>query len=114
MPLTGGPRVTGSRQDASLRKLSLQVERFTNWVLSPHPFGPSDVPHASRRVEAIVRPVSSCELAIHSLGTLDLTHENIVVDSDGSRDPAESTNGHCGVARSQARGDVDAEGKSTE
>src|SRR6266404_1081029 len=54
MPITGGTRVTGTREDARLRKLSLQSERFTNWLLSSHALGPSEAPHASRRVEAIV------------------------------------------------------------
>jgi hypothetical protein len=114
MPLTGGARVTGSKEDTSLRKLNLQWERFTDWVLAPRPFGPSDVPHASRRVEAIVRPVSSFELAIMSLGTLDLTNENIVVDSYDSRDPAKSTNGLYDVTKRQQNGDIATDGNLIE
>jgi hypothetical protein len=114
MPITGGTRVTGTREDARLRKLSLQSERFTDWLLSSHPLGASEVPHASRRVEAIVRPVSSFELAIMSLGTLDLTNQDIVVDSYDSRDPAKSTLGLYDPTKRQQNGDIATNGNLIE
>lgn len=111
MPLTGPPRVTGNKQDTQLRKLSLRSERFTNGILSSHDLSGSEVPHASRRIEAIVRPVSAFELAIMSLGTLDLTNQNIVIDSYDSRDPAKSTLGLYDVAKRQANGDIGTNGQ---
>ena len=114
MPITGGSRVTGSKEDARLRKLSLQWERFTNWVASPNPVSTAGSPHASRRVEAIVRPVSSFEQAIMSLSTLDLTNQDIIVDSYDSRDPAKSTNGLYDVTKRQQNGDIATNGNLIE
>ena len=111
MPLTGPPRITGNKQDTHLRKLSLRSERFTNGILLPHDLSESEVPHASRRIEAIVRPVSAFELAIMSLGTLDLTNQDIVIDSYDSRDPAKSTLGLYDVAKRQANGDIGTNGQ---
>lgn len=106
MPLTGPPRVTGNKQDTELRKLSLRSERFTDGILSSHVLTESEVPHASRRIEAIVRPVSAFELAIMSLGTLDLTNQSIVVDSYDSRDTTKSTLGLYDEAKRQQNGDI--------
>ena len=103
MPVTGVPRVGDNKQDNRLRKLSLRWERFTNGILMPHAIS---APQASRRVEAIVRPVSSFEAAILSGGTLDLTNQNIVIDSYDSRDPNKSTNGLYDVAKRQENGDI--------
>lgn len=111
MPITGPPRVTGNKQDTHLRKLSLQSERFTNGILSSHALSGSEVPHASRRIEAIVRPVSAFELAIMSLGTLDLTNQSIVIDSYDSRDSAKSTLGLYDVAKRQENGDIATNGQ---
>lgn len=110
MPITGPPTVSGNKQDTRLRKLSLLWERFTNGILLSHPFSGSEVPHASRRIEAIVRPVSSFELAIMSVGTLDLTNQNIVVDSYDSRDPAKSTLGLYDATKRQQNGDIATDG----
>ena len=96
-----------SEADTRLRKLSLLWERFTNGILSPRPFSGSEVPHASRRIEAIVRPVSSFELAVMSVGTLDLTNQNIVIDSYDSRDPAKSTLGLYDATKRQENGEAE-------
>jgi hypothetical protein len=103
MPITGPGRVTDNKQDARLRKLSLRWERFTNGVLTAHSISS---PRVSRRVEAVVRPVSSFAHAIMSVGVLDLTNQNIVIDSYDSGDPAKSTNGLYDVAKRQENGDI--------
>ncbi|MEY2480522.1 MAG: hypothetical protein QOI04_1449 [Verrucomicrobiota bacterium] len=107
MPITGPARTTDNRQDGRLRKLSLRWERFTNGVLTAHAIS---APQVSRRAEAIVRPVSSFDQAIMSVGTVDLTDQNIVIDSYDSRDPNKSTNGLYDVAKRQENGDVATDG----
>lgn len=114
MPITGPPRVTGNKNDVRLRKLSLQWERFTNGVLLSHAFSGSEGPHASRRIEAIVRPVSAFEQAILSIGTLDLTNQDIVIDSYDSRDPNKSTLGLYDATKRQTNGDIATDGNLIE
>src|SRR5436309_5221241 len=60
IPITGPARVPDNPQDTKLRRLSLRWERFTNGILTPHLL---TAPQVSRRIEAIVRPVSSFYLA---------------------------------------------------
>jgi hypothetical protein len=108
MPLTGPIRVSASRQDATLRRLSLLNERFTNGILVAHAISS---PQVSRRVEAVVRPVSSFDLAILSIGMLDLTNHNIVIDSYDSRDPLKSTNGQYDVNKRQEHGNIATDGQ---
>src|ERR1043166_76824 len=108
MPLTGPIRVSASRQDATLRRLSLLHERFTNGLLVAHAISS---PQVSRRVEAVVRPVSSFDLAILSIGMLDLTNHNIVIDSYDSRDPLKSTNGQYDVTKRQEHGNIATDGQ---
>jgi hypothetical protein len=107
MPVTGLPRAGDNKQDGRLRKLSLRSERFTNGILVPHSVS---APQVSRRLEAIIRPISSFDAAILSVGTLDLTNQNIVIDSYDSRDPAKSTNGLYDVAKRQENGDIATDG----
>jgi hypothetical protein len=107
LPLTGPARVSDNKQDASLRKLSLFWDRFTNGMLVSRPL---ITPEVSRRVEAIVRPVSSFDQAIISSGTLDLTNQNIVVDSYDSKDPNKSTNGLYDASKRQQNGDIATDG----
>jgi hypothetical protein len=103
MPLTGPTRVTDNKQDTRLHRMSLRWERFTNGLLAPHALS---TPQVSRRIEAIVRPVSSFDEAIMSVGTIDLTNQNIVIDSYDSRDPSKSTNGLYDAAKRQQNGDI--------
>ena len=103
MPITGPARVTDNKQDTRLRKLSLRWERFTNGVLTQHAIS---APQVSRRAEAIVRPVSAFGQAIMSRGPLDLTNQNIVVDSYDSRDSTKSTNGLYDPAKRQQNGNI--------
>lgn len=107
MPIVGPGRVTDNKQDNRLRKLSLRFERFTNGILTAHAVSS---PQVSRRIEAIVRPVSSFDQAIMSVGTIDLTNQNIVVDSYDSTDPTKSTNGLYDVAKRQENGDIATDG----
>ena len=107
MPITGLPRVADNKQDNRLRKLSLRFERFTNGILTAHAISS---PQVSRRIEAIVRPVSSFDEAIMSVGTIDLTNQNIVIDSYDSSDPTKSTNGLYDVAKRQENGDIATDG----
>ena len=111
MPLTGPPRTTDNKQDTRLRRLSLRWERFTNGVLSSHPLSS---PQVARHVEAIVRPVSSFNNAIMSVGVVDLTNQNIVIDSYDSRDPGKSTNGLYDAAKRQQNGDIATDGQLIE
>ena len=108
MPLTGPARVADTKEDTRLRRLSLRWERFTNGVLSAHPLS---APQVARHLEAIVRPVSSFDEAVMSVGVIDLTNQNIVIDSYDSRDPAKSTNGLYDVAKRQQNGDIATDGQ---
>jgi hypothetical protein len=107
MPITGSGHASDNKQDTSLRRLSLRWERFTNGVLSPHALS---APQVSRRAEAIVRPVSAFNQAIMSVGIVDLTDQNIVIDSYDSRDPTKSTDGLYDVLKRQQNGDVATDG----
>jgi hypothetical protein len=107
MPITGLPRVADNKQDNRLRKLSLRFERFTNGILTAHAV---TSPQVSRRIEAIVRPVSSFDQAIMSVGTIDLTNQNIVIDSYDSSDPTKSTNTLYDVTKRQQNGDIATDG----
>lgn len=88
MPLVGPARAADNKQDTRLRRLSLRVERFAGTTFAPSAF---EHPQVSRRIEAIVRPVSAFDQAIMSVGALDLTDQNIIIDSYDSRDTTKST-----------------------
>lgn len=108
MPLTGPARVADNKQDTRLRRLSLRFERFTNGVLTAHAIS---TPQVSRRAEAIVRPVGSFNQAIMSVGILDLTNQNIVIDSYDSGNSTKSTNGLYDAAKRQQNGDIATDGQ---
>ena len=115
IPITGPARASDNPQDTKLRRLSLRFERFTNGLLSAHAL-PTDAngnpkPQVSRRIEAIVQPVSAFDQAIMSVGVVDMTNQNIVVDSYNSSDPTKSTNGLYDVAKRQENGDVATDGQ---
>ena len=103
MPITGIPRANANKQDTLLRKFSLKSERFAGTTTAPDVF---DTPQVSRRVEAIVRPVSAFDQAIVSAGVIDLTDQNIIIDSYDSRDSAKSTGGLYDVAKRQQNGNI--------
>jgi hypothetical protein len=111
IPITGPARASDNPQDTKLRRLSLRWERFTNGILAPHPLS---APQVSRRIEAIVRPVSAFDQAIMSVGVVDLTNQNIIVDSYDSTDPTKSTNGLYDPAKRQENGDIATDGQLIE
>jgi len=111
IPITGPARASDNPQDTKLRRLSLHWERFTNGILTPHLL---TAPQVSRRIEAIVRPVSSFDQAIMSVGVVDLTNQNIVVDSYDSSDSTKSTNGLYDPAKRQQNGDIATDGQLIE
>ena len=110
MPMTGPARASDNKQDTRLRRLSLLTERFADaslpastLALAPEPFAG---PQVSRRIEAIVRPVSSFDQAIVSDGTLNLNNLDIEIDSYDSRDPNKSTNGLYDASKRQENGNI--------
>jgi hypothetical protein len=111
IPITGPARAADNPQDTKLRRLSLRWERFTNGILMPHLIS---APQVSRRIEAVVRPVSAFDQAIMSVGIVDLTNQNIVVDSYDSTDPTKSTNGLYDPAKRQENGDIATDGQLIE
>jgi hypothetical protein len=110
MPLTGPPRVGFNKQDNRLRKLTLRVQRFVDNLFVSE----GNTPHASRRLEAVVAPLSSFSQAIMSVSTLNLNNQNIVVDSYDSRDPAKSTNGLYDENKRQRNGSIATDGNLIE
>lgn len=103
MPITGPTRNGDDKRDSRLRKLSLRWDRFTENALVSQAVA---TPRVSRRLEAIVRPVSAFDQAIVSLTTLDLTDHNIIIDSYDSRDPLKSTNGLYDANKRQHNGSI--------
>src|SRR5947207_2840827 len=111
IPITGPARTSGTPQDTELPRLSLRWERLTSGILTPHLL---TAPQVSRRVEAVVRPVSAFDQAIMSVGVVDLTNQNIVVDSYDSTDPTKSTNGLYDSTKRQENGDIATDGQLIE
>ena len=115
IPITGPPRANDNPQDTKLRRLSLRFERFTNGLLASHPLdldaNGNPKAQVSRRIEAIVEPVSAFNEAVMSVGIVDLTNQNIVVDSYDSTDPTKSTNGLYDSAKRQQNGDIATDGQ---
>jgi hypothetical protein len=107
VPLPGPPRIGYNKEDNTLRKLTLQTQRFVDNLFTSE----TSAPHAARRLEAIVKPLSSFNLAILAVGTLDLNNHNIVIDSYDSRDPAKSTNGLYDVTERQQNGNIATDGR---
>ncbi len=107
MPITGPVRAGDNKNDTRLRKASMRSDRFTGDTLASQAI---DSPRVSRRIEAIVRPVSAFDQAIMSVGALDLTNQGIIIDSYDSRDPLKSTGGQYDVAKRQAHGNIATDG----
>jgi hypothetical protein len=53
-------------------------------------------------------------MAVMSVGTIDLTNQNIVIDSYDSKDPNKSTNGLYDAAKQQQNGDIATDGQLIE
>ncbi len=115
LPISGPRRSEESKGDTHLRKISLQADRFAtgpnNWILSPHQLATDETARVSRRVEAIVRPVSAFDEAIMSVGQLDLTDQDIIIDSYDSRDSTKSTNGLYDPNKSEENGNIATDGQ---
>lgn len=106
LPLTGPPRTGFNKQDNRLRKLTLRSQRFIDALFTSE----TSTPHAARRIEAIVQPLSSFDQAILAVGALDLNNQNIVVDSYDSRDATKSTNGLYDATKRQENGNIATDG----
>lgn len=106
LPLTGPPRTGFNKQDNRLRKLTLRSQRFIDALFTSE----TSTPHAARRIEAVVQPLSSFDQAILAIGMLDLNNQNIVVDSYDSRDSTKSTNGLYDVTKRQENGNIATDG----
>src|SRR5438067_11060523 len=111
IPITGPARTSDNPQHTKPRRLSLRWERFTNGLLTAHLL---TAPQVSRRIEAIVRPVSAFDQAVMSVGVVDLTNQNIVVDSYDSSDPTKSTNGLYDPTKREENGDIATDGQLIE
>jgi hypothetical protein len=84
-----GSRISaGTREDIRLRKLSLKADRYSADTIFNVPS--SECPVAHRVVEAIVRPVSAFQMAIFARKQIDLSGNQMVIDSYDSRDDAKS------------------------
>ncbi len=102
-----GPARSGyNKQDNRLRKLTLNRQRFVDNLFTSE----TSTPHAARRIEAIVKPLSSFDMAILAIQTLDLNNHNIVIDSYDSRDSTKSTNQLYDVAKRQQNGNIATDG----
>ena len=101
LPITGPARVTDNKYDSNLRKLSLRWDRFAPGITDPH---------VSRTIEAVVKPVSTFDLAILSMTQLNLTDQNIVIDSYDSRVDTKSTGGLYDVTKRQQHGNIATDG----
>jgi hypothetical protein len=106
VPLSGPARSGFNKQDNRLRKLTLRAQRFVDNLFTSE----TSAPHAARRIEAIVKPLSSFNQAILAITTLDLNNQNIVVDSYDSRDSAKSSNGLYDVNKRQENGNIATDG----
>ena len=106
MPLTGPPRTGFSKEDNRLRKLTLRVQRYIDDLFTSE----DNNPHASRRVEAVVAPLSSFDQAIFSVGSLNLNNQNIEIDGYDSRDPNKSTDGLYDANKRQNYGNIATDG----
>ncbi|MEO7317964.1 MAG: hypothetical protein ABIZ56_03135, partial [Chthoniobacteraceae bacterium] len=96
--IPGGRVVAGEKIDNALRKFSLVSDRRTGQRVAG--------PQSTRMIEAIAKPVGAFRLALLAIDRVDLTDQNIVVDSYNSRDTAKSTNGRYDPAKRQENGDV--------
>jgi hypothetical protein len=101
--LVPGPqRGSDEKRDAVLRKLSIWNDRLTGTPLIR--------PLVSRRIEVIAKPLSPFNAAILAKGKINLTDQNIVIDSYDSRDNTKSTNGQYDASKRQQNGNVDTDG----
>jgi len=101
VPGAGG--IAGESQDLKLRKFDLVYDRRSGRKIMQ--------PQAGRVIEAIAKPMGAFRLALFGTKSVDMTDQNIVVDSYDSRDNAKSTNGGYDVAKRQENADVATNGQ---
>jgi hypothetical protein len=101
--LPGGAVLAGEKEDLRLRKFDFFTDRRSGRNLTK--------PQASRLIEAVAKPVGAFPLAVLGINTVDMTDQNIVVDSYDSRDNNKSTNGGYDPAKRQQNGDVGTNGQ---
>ncbi len=83
--------VGGEGFDVKLRKLDFRVDHRTGIPLPVLAGQNRPVPQATRRIEAIVKPVSVFRLALFGTESINANNHNPVVDSYDSRDPNKSS-----------------------
>lgn len=101
--IPGGAVVAGEKEDTRLRKLELARDRRNGARLA--------TPQAARLIEAIAKPVGAFRLALFGTSNVDMTSQNIVVDSYDSRDNTKSTNGSYDPAKRQSNADIATNGQ---
>ena len=97
----GGVVAAGDKRDLNLRRFDLKADHRR-----PDAYVPVASPQATRVIEAIVKPVGVFRLALFSMSKMNMTDQNVVVDSYDSRDPNKSTNGWYDAAKRQNNGDI--------
>lgn len=90
--LAGGARSAGTKEDARLRKLSLNGDRYAALQGTDEIFHAdmSEGPLAHRAIEAIVRPTSAFPVPMFGKKRVDMKDQNNTIDSYDSRDPNKS------------------------
>lgn len=101
--LPGRGLLAGRAEDVTLRKFDIKFDRRTG--------KPIDHPRAARLIEVVVKPVGAFRLAMLGIESVDMTDQNILIDSYDSRDDAASTNGRYDPAKRQANADVATNGQ---
>lgn len=86
MDIPGGAVVAGEKVDNWLRMLSLRNDRRTGKSVG-------DQPYARRYIETVLKPVSAFRLALFGLHKINMTSENILVDSWDSSNKAKYPGG---------------------
>ena len=108
MPITGAARAADNKKDTRLHKMSLRWDRLTGAAITGQG---DDTNRVTRRVEAIVRPVSAFNVAVMSVTSLDLNDSSIIIDSYDSRDETKSTNHLYDPAKRQENGNIATNGQ---
>src|SRR5690606_21381705 len=104
--ISGGARASGEKQDRALRRYNMLRDSRTGKAL--------ERPQASRTIEAIAKPVGAFRLALFGLSAINLTSQNVVVDSYDSRESTKSTNGWYDPAKRQENADIATNGQLIE
>ena len=98
----GGAVVAGDKRDLELRRFDLKYDHRNKTAVAS--------PQVGRAIEAIIKPVGVFRLALFGVKQIDMTDQNIVVDSYDSRDTSKSTNGWYDQTKRQKKGDIATDG----